>query len=362
MMGVIERRQAEQGHSVFCCCWCAVTTAAGVCSCTACARTSVAHSSRLIALIITYPAGGGAQAVMCSKSVVPPLHLLPLYPTAATKPPGFGGGREREEREPSRADSTDDWGAERKFVPSDRPGGSGGSGGFGGGFRDRDGGGGFGGERRGGGGFGDRPPREDRPISEADTVDDWGANRKYQPAADTGDRRGGFGGGFKDRERPAGAPRFNDEPSRADSGDWGARRSTPDGERPPGPAGSSRRGYGFSDQPMSQADVEDKWSHRGPPAGGGEPASAPAERPRLKLAPRTLPLPEQQQPQQQANGAASSPRGSEAGSSSSGHQQEQKVRKSNPFGEARPREEVLKEKGIDYQKEELKLEHGEVLR
>jgi hypothetical protein len=36
--------------------------------------------------------------------------------------------------------------------------------------------------------------------------------------------------------------------------------------------------------------------------------------------------------------------------------------KVNPFGAARPREEVLKEKGIDYVKEELKLEHGEVIR
>lgn len=282
-------------------------------------------------------------------------------------PPAGGFGRERgdrEEREPSRADAAGDWGAERKFVPSDNRGGSGG---FGGGFRDRDGG--FG-ERRGGGGFGDRPPREERPVSEADTVDDWGANRKFTPAAgDSGDRRGGgFGGGFRDRERPAGGPpRFSDEPSRADTGDWGARRSTPDSDRPaPGGAAASRRGYGFSDQPVSQADLEDKWSHRGPPpeaAGSSGDRAAPAERPKLKLAPRTKPL--EQQQQQQANGTVSSPRGSEADSTGSGpqqQQQEQKPRKSNPFGAARPREEVLKEKGIDYQKEELKLEHGEVLR
>jgi hypothetical protein len=53
---------------------------------------------------------------------------------------------------------------------------------------------------------------------------------------------------------------------------------------------------------------------------------------------------------------------SDAGSSSSSQRQQQQPRKSNPFGAARPREEVLKEKGIDYQKEELKLEHGEVIR
>lgn len=304
-------------------------------------------------------------------------HLCPCCASccplsAACLPAGGFGDRhgEREEREPSRADAAGDWGAERKFVPSDSRGGSSSFGS--GGFRDRDGG--FG-ERRGGGGFSDRPPREERPISEADTADDWGANRKFTPSSGADNGRGGGGsfgggGGFRDRERPTGTgpPRFSDEPSRADTGDWGARRSTPDGERPGAPgAGGARRGYGFSDQPLSQADMEDKWSHRAAPsadAAGGDRA-APAERPKLKLAPRTKPLPEQQQ--QQANGTAtSSPRaGSEAGSTGSGQQQqqqEQKPRKSNPFGAARPREEVLKEKGIDYQKEELKLEHGEVLR
>jgi hypothetical protein len=302
--------------------------------------------------------------------LLPALCCLRACPALLCLPAGgFGDRREgREEREPSRADAAGDWGAERKFVPSDSSRG-GGSSSFGsGGFRDREGG--FG-ERRGGGGFSDRPPREERPISEADTVDDWGANRKYTPSAGADSSRGGGGGGFRDRERPAGAagpPRFSDEPSRADTGDWGARRSTPDGERPGAPgAGGARRGYGFSDQPLSQADIEDKWSHRAAPAAdaaGGEGRAAPAERPKLKLAPRTKPLPEQQQ--QQANGtAASSPRaGSEADSTGSGQQQQQapKPRKSNPFGAARPREEVLKEKGIDYQKEELKLEHGEVLR
>ncbi len=38
--------------------------------------------------------------------------------------------------------------------------------------------------------------------------------------------------------------------------------------------------------------------------------------------------------------------------------------KPNPFGAARPREEVLKEQGRDYRKEELQLEHkaAEVIR
>jgi hypothetical protein len=38
------------------------------------------------------------------------------------------------------------------------------------------------------------------------------------------------------------------------------------------------------------------------------------------------------------------------------------ARRSNPFGAARPREEVLKEKGVDYRKVGMKLEHGDVVR
>jgi hypothetical protein len=133
-------------------------------------------------------------------------------------------------------------------------------------------------------------------------------------------------------------------------------------------AAGGRRGYGFSEQPVSQADVEDRWSHRPQPTGAAAENGAPggaAERPRLKLAPRTKPL---EHPPAAAEAAAAavvaeaaSPH-SDAGSSSSSQRQQQQARKSNPFGAARPREEVLKEKGIDYQKEQLKLEHGEVIR
>jgi hypothetical protein len=112
--------------------------------------------------------------------------------------------------------------------------------------------------------------------------------------------------------------------------------------------------------------MEDRWSHRPQPAGAaaanGAPAGAP-ERPRLKLAPRTKPLehpPAAAEAAAAAVAEAASPH-SDAGSSSSSQRQQQ-ARKSNPFGAARPREEVLKEKGIDYQKEEMKLDHGEVIR
>jgi len=169
-----------------------------------------------------------------------------------------------DEMMPSRADEVDDWGAERKFVPSDRqeP-----SRGFGGGFREggfreggfreggfreggfreggfREGGfreGGFreGGFREGGFGDGDRrgPPRdrEPREPSRADTVDDWGANRP--------------------------APRFDDR-----------ERREPRELREP--------------RPPSRADEVDRWGPRKAEDDGGERR----ERPRLKLKPRSKPL------------------------------------------------------------------------
>lgn len=53
-----------------------------------------------------------------------------------------------------------------------------------------------------GGRFGDderRPRRdEDQGPSRAETSDNWGADRKFAPSEDRG--RGGFGGGFRERE------------------------------------------------------------------------------------------------------------------------------------------------------------------
>lgn len=315
----------------------------------------------------------------------------PCHPPHPHPHPGFRGGRrggdEEYERPVSKADMSSNWGAERKFVPSDGPPrASGGGGGFGSSFsRDREGGAG------GGGGFRDREERrsgfDDRPRGEADTSDNWGANRKFVPnegPARGGPGGGGFGGGggFKDREggfREGGRPRY-DEPSRADAGDWGSRRAPPS---PPGGGAAERggrRGFGFSEAPNSAADTEDRWVRRGAPA---EPSSAapaaaagPSERPRLNLAPRTKPV-EAVKPATLVDGATppsstTSPTAAAAAGAANGTGPSSSdgaaaaagppKPKVNPFGAARPREEVLKEKGIDYVKEELKLEHGEVIR
>ena len=223
---------------------------------------------------------------------------------ALVLPAGYRRREDREdgyERPISKADTASDWGAERKFVPSDGP--SRGGGGFGGG--------GFGGggsrDREGGRGFDERPPRREYQSSAADEVDNWGSSRKFVPSTDE-DRRGGgggggFGGGFRDRDGPREGgfrdrdgpregvfkerPRY-DEPSRADGGDWGTRRGPEAGA-----AGSSdrNRGFGFSGEPTA-ADSEDRWSRRGPPAessGAAAGSSGPSERPRLNLKPRSKP-------------------------------------------------------------------------
>lgn len=119
--------------------------------------------------------------------------------------------------------------------------------------------------------------------SRADTEDRWGANRSFVPSA---------------------------APSRGEAnGDrWGSRRSS----SPPPPAGPSSAG----------------------------------SRPRLALKPRTLPLPDLPP----ARSAASS----ESGASQAAAEPENfsvpvsaPVKRSNPFGAARPREDVLKEQGRD---------------
>jgi hypothetical protein len=163
---------------------------------------------------------------------------------------------------PSRADEVDNWGAERKFVPSgdreERRGGFGGGGGGGGGYReDRGFGGGFRddrefGERR------DRGPPTEREPSRADEVDNWGAERKFVPSGDREERRG-FGGGFREERG------------------FGERRE----ER-----GFGERREGSFGRPPSRADEVDRWGGRQADDDGSERR----ERPRLKLKPRTKPV------------------------------------------------------------------------
>ncbi|XP_010554153.1 PREDICTED: eukaryotic translation initiation factor 4B2-like [Tarenaya hassleriana] len=167
----------------------------------------------------------------------------------------------------------------------------------------------WGGGRRSYGGFDDERRGSSSRVSDfaqpsrADEVDDWGKAKKSLPSFDQGrqGRYGGLGdgGGF----------------SKADEVDnWAA------GKRQP-PARSSTFGSGFRDS----VPEPDRWT-RG--AGGGD---VHAERPRLVLEPRKA-------------------------DSGVTETQVVKTNKPNPFGAARPREEVLAEKGLDWKKLDSEIE------
>lgn len=183
--------------------------------------------------------------------------------------------------------------------------------------------------RRNDGGFNRGDSSKEFVPSRADEVDNWASTKK--PMA---------GNGFERRDRGLG---FSDsQSSKADESEsWVSNKSNvPSDARRFGANGGfdrERRG-GF---PASGGGADsDTWGRKkdeGNSGGGGG-----GSRPKLNLQPRTLPV----------NDVKSSEiSGTTARSKSS-----------NPFGEARPREEVLAEKGHDWKKldEELELKIKEV--
>ncbi|KAL5718058.1 hypothetical protein ACHQM5_010997 [Ranunculus cassubicifolius] len=189
------------------------------------------------------------------------------------------------------------------------------------------GGGGGGGARRGYGGFDDEnrsapPPREDLP-SRADEVDNWASGKKTLPSRmDSGggrDRYGGGGGdgGRQDRYSSLGGG------SRADDVDNWASGKKP---LPARSTGGSSFGSGFRDPAATDAD---RWTRTGPlPSREVEPSR---ERTRLVFAP---------------------PSGGGDGNSND----VVKTTRASPFGAARPREEILAEKGLDYKQLDSDIE------
>lgn len=183
---------------------------------------------------------------------------------------------------------------------------------FGGGSRSYGGGGGGEESRWGSGrGFGDEPRRgggveRDLGPSRADEADDWGAGKRT--AAPPPPPRG----------------RMFESHSRADdSGSWVANKGL--APSPPPPESRARRGG--IDAFVGAGDSAESWGRKKEEAVGGG-------RRRLVLQPRTAPL------------------GNGEGSSNSNT----KAKGANPFGEARPREEVLAEKGHDWKKIDEELE------
>ncbi|OIV89214.1 hypothetical protein TanjilG_25002 [Lupinus angustifolius] len=183
----------------------------------------------------------------------------------------------------------------------------------------------WGGGRRSYGGFDEEPRRGnnsrvselDQP-SRADGVDNWASVKKSLPSFDSGrqnryDSLGGGGGGDRDGGFGGG--------SRADGVDnWAVGKK-------PVPArssnfGPSNYGSGFRDSGVEP----DRWT-RGSPL----PQREERERPRLVLDPRKS-------------------------GDDSVNEAPAKTNKTNPFGAARPREDVLAGKGLDWKKLDSELE------
>ncbi|KAJ1405338.1 Plant specific eukaryotic initiation factor 4B [Sesbania bispinosa] len=188
--------------------------------------------------------------------------------------------------------------------------------------RERDGGnsdGSWGGGRRSYSGFDDERRGPNSRVSEldqpsrADEVDNWASVKKSLPSLDSGRQNrfsGGSGGGF------GGA-------SRADGVDNWAVGKKPVPARSSGYRDSGFRDSGFRDSGYRDSGVEpDRWS-RGP--------SREMERPRLVLDP---------------------PRGGDG----SVNEAPARTNRPNPFGAARPREQVLAEKGLDWKKMDSEIE------
>lgn len=172
--------------------------------------------------------------------------------------------------------------------------------------RDRDGDGSWGGNRRSYGGFDDDrrapPPRAsdfDQP-SRADEVDNWAMAKKPLPSHSV------------DPGRPSRYSSLGVGGSRADEVDnWASGKKSL-------PARTSNIGPGFRDSGPEQ----DRWSRGGLREGD-------RERPRLVLDP---------------------PKGEVVGSEPA------RSNRPNPFGAARPREEILAEKGLDWKKLDSEIE------
>ena len=204
----------------------------------------------------------------------------------------------------------EDWGKEKKFVPSSE--------------LDR----------------ADAPPG-----ARSDGVEDWGKEKKFVPSSELDRQDDGPQVGRSDRvadwgkekrEMPSRPFPEDDRPvlGRSDSVENWAKEKAKDSPTTGGPARA-----GWRDAPAGAGDRgrgdRDEW-RRGSPGGsgseegGGAPAPAPG-RPRLKLNPRS----------KEAAGA-----GAGAGKASS------------LFGEAKPREESLQAKGVDWKSTDSKWERA----
>ncbi|KAJ6853001.1 eukaryotic translation initiation factor 4B3-like [Iris pallida] len=179
-----------------------------------------------------------------------------------------------------------------------------------------------------------REPRDSGP-SRADEADDWGSTKRS--VVPERRERGGGGGGF-----------FDSQQSRADESDSWVSKKPAGPSSPAPPRGNRFEIFGREGSGGGRVD-SDSWGRKREETTGGrldsdswgkkreEATGGAGGRPRLVLQPRSLPV---------ANRSDG-----EAAAVAAG-----KSKGANPFGEARPREEVLKEKGKDWKEIDEKLE------
>lgn len=199
---------------------------------------------------------------------------------------------------------------------------------------DGDGSWGGGGGRRSnyGEGFDDERRGQPRRVSDfdqpsrADEVDNWAKAKTSLPSFDQR-RQNRYGGPGGDGGGGGGGGGDFGAISRADEADnWTNLKK-------PLPTRSSTFGSSFS----SSRPEADRWTRGDVPAGGGRGGGG-GERPRLVLDP----------PKRSSGGNEPPPVAD--------------TNKSNPFGAARPREEVLAEKGLDWKKVDLEIDAKKVSR
>ena len=247
---------------------------------------------------------------------------------------GRRGSRSSDLDMPSRADEVDDWGATKKFTPAATDSGR----------RDR-----FGGPS---------------PLGRADDIDDWSRDKKPLPSRYPSLGSGGGGGGFRSSSG------FRDSSASSDSDRWvrGATLTPHNGE------GAGERPRIVLDPPK-----RDPAATSTPPTevARSRPSPFGAARPREDVLTekgvdwRKFKSGIEQKTGQptslhsnKENGAHSS-RPRSPGSQVSAVESEGAPRarpKVNPFGDAKPREVVLQEKGKDWRKIDLELEHRAVNR
>jgi len=161
--------------------------------------------------------------------------------------------------------------------------------------------------------------------SRADEVDNWASNKSFAPTSDPPRRERRMG--FESYSNGSGPDADNwlkrKEERAVDSDTWGRKKE----DRV---VDSDTWGRKKEDRVVDS----ENWGRKKEESSNGSADGAGA-RPRLNLQPRTLPI---------NNGQGQTP--TEGG----------KPKGSNPFGEARPREEVLKEKGKDWKEIDEKLE------